>query len=146
MNDLVDASSHLPWGLHDAMLAGVEIDFATATCRLRLIVVVNERQTLGRRGEIVVGGLSHFSCEPVDDIPSSAGSDGLSTISVGRFGEKVLEPSSLAQVDANSWRNWVYISSSNSFMYIAARSALYRDLSSELVDLETCLLFPGEEL
>jgi hypothetical protein len=54
----------LPWGLHDAYVERMTIDWTRAQLTLDVRVMIGEHQETDRRARIVVSGLDYFAMEP----------------------------------------------------------------------------------
>ncbi|HEX7602209.1 MAG TPA: hypothetical protein VF316_11415 [Polyangiaceae bacterium] len=62
--DIATIEASLPWGLHDAYLEAVRIDWSSATATLTVRVMMTERQDMDRRAEITVTGLVLCAIDP----------------------------------------------------------------------------------
>ena len=60
---LDEIEDSLPWGLHDAHLEGIDLDWCSAQARFRLRVAVSEPQDLDQRCLLIVTGLVTCSIE-----------------------------------------------------------------------------------
>jgi hypothetical protein len=66
---MADVEAALPWGLHDALLESIEIDWPNARASLTVRVMIAEGQDLVRRGKVTVSGLVFCSIDPRRSIP-----------------------------------------------------------------------------
>ncbi|MGB5366145.1 MAG: hypothetical protein WBN14_07745 [Polyangiales bacterium] len=64
MADLLDATGHLPWGLHDGLLTKLSVDYVAHTVEMHVRFMMNERQTRARLGCVRVSGLLFLSVDP----------------------------------------------------------------------------------
>src|ERR1700722_316639 len=64
--NLAEIEAGLPWGLHDAYLEGIEIDWLTSTACLLVRVMMTERQDQDQRARITVSGLAFCAIDPPD--------------------------------------------------------------------------------
>ena len=55
--NIATIEASLPWGLHDAYIEAVDIDWSRATLTLSVRVMMTERQDTDRRAKIIVTGL-----------------------------------------------------------------------------------------
>jgi hypothetical protein len=67
---LADLAASLPWGLHDALLESIEIDWLHPCATLMVRVMITERQDLDRRCKVTVGGLVFCSIDPPEIDPA----------------------------------------------------------------------------
>jgi hypothetical protein len=61
---LVELAGTLPWGLHDAYIEALDIDWLTARLTLTVRVMITEHQDMDQRARIILGGLVFCSVEP----------------------------------------------------------------------------------
>lgn len=64
MTTIADLEKSLPWGLHDAHLESVHIDWAAARLTLNVRVALGKHQEEDRRAKIVVEGLVFCAVDP----------------------------------------------------------------------------------
>ena len=63
---MADVEAALPWGLHDALLESIQIDWLNARASL-MCAMIAERQDLDRRGKVTVSGLVFCSIDSAGD-------------------------------------------------------------------------------
>jgi hypothetical protein len=68
--NIADLEATLPWGLHDARLESIEVDWLNARATLTVRVRVTAGQDIDRRGRITVGGLVFCSIDAPEIDPS----------------------------------------------------------------------------
>ena len=64
---IAEVTEALPWGLHDAYLEGMDVDWLASTLSLRVRVMISERQDMDRRATIRVTGLVFCSVDPPEE-------------------------------------------------------------------------------
>lgn len=140
----------LPWGLHDAYLEALSVDWPRATVSLTVRLMMSEHQDEERRARIDLTGLVFCSM----DAPEIAPERGYTpTPAEGLWladGEGVAEGagSSLPQIPEGCFVHWLYVKDWNRFIHLCARDASLAWLDAAPVPArgETRALFPGEEV
>jgi len=151
MADLLDATDHLPWGLHDGLLISLRLDYMASAADMRVRFMMDERQTRARLGRLRISGLLFFSVNPPawreDDSAPMDGddNDGLS-IDAGRIEDMESPPEHLPQPPEGYWVNWVFMNQLNSFMYVCARDARFEWIEDAEGEVAGGVLFPGDEI
>ncbi len=118
----------LPWGLHDALLERVAIDWLAATVTLSLRVKVTERQDFDRACRIDVGGLVFCSVDPPTVDPSrgyeSVPSGGL-WIGAGEGAANEESAKQLPEIPDGCFLHWMFVRDWNRFIHICGRTATF---------------------
>jgi hypothetical protein len=148
--DLVELARSLPWGLHDASLEALEVDWLRGRLALTLRLVMSERQDLDRRARIDLEGLVYCSIEPPEIDPAGGYEplpDGGLRISEGP-GPAVSRSSLLPATPPGCFLHWLYVGSWNRFIHLCAREARLTWLEEAPVPARatTRALFPGDEV
>ena len=148
MTTLAELVKDLPWGLHDAHLEGLSIDWLAQTVTLVVRFPMTKRQDVERRAEVRVSGL--FFCA-VDPPLLTAGYD-LDDSSEGLWidgGEgPAKEVTGLPALPPDVFLHHIYVSNWNyRAIHIAGRDAQLRWLDDEAPRKGPGgALFPGDEI
>lgn len=139
----------LPWGLHDAYLEALSIDWAGATASLSLRLTVSERQDQERRARIDLAGLVFCSVEPPEIDPARGytptPAQGL-WIDAGP-GAAPGAMGTMPAVPEGCFLHWLFVKDWNRFIHVCARDASLTWLSEvEPAVAETRALYPGDEI
>jgi len=140
----------LPWGLHDAYLEALAVDWPRATASLTLRLMISERQDQERRARVDLTGLVFCSIEPPGIAPERGymptPAEGL-WISDGD-GAAPSAASALPAIPEGCFLHWLFVKDWNRFMHICARDASLTWLDPEMVAARgrTRALFPGDEI
>jgi hypothetical protein len=59
----------LPWGLHDAYLEGIVIDWPASQLELAVRVMMSEQQDMDQRAQVTVRGLVYCAIDPPEIDP-----------------------------------------------------------------------------
>ncbi len=146
---LAELVAGLPWGLHDAYLEALSVDWPRATASLSVRLMVSERQDQERRARIDLKGLVFCSIEAPEIAPErgyeptpSAGlwiDDGVGVAP----GASV----SLPAIPEGCFLHWLFVNDWNRFIHLCARDASLTWLSEAgPATAATRALFPGEEI
>ncbi len=148
MTTLAKIVKDLPWGLHDAHLEVLTIDWLAQTLTLVVRFPMSERQDVERRAEVKVSGL--FFCS-IDPPLLTAGCD-LEDASEGLWvdgGEGAAKGATdLPALPADVFLHHIYVSNWNyRTIHIAGRDAQLRWLDEEAPwKGPGGALFPGDEI
>jgi hypothetical protein len=151
MADLLDATRHLPWGLHDGLLTKLSVNYVAHTVEMYVRFMMNRRQTRARLGCVRVSGLLFLSVDPPtwrEDDPTPLdedNSDGM-TIDAGRMEERKTWPAIVPRPPEGYWLNWVYMMQANTNLYLCARDSGFEWIDDEESDAKGDVFFPGEEI
>lgn len=116
----------LPWGLHDALLQRLTIDWPRAKLTLTVRVKVTERQDFDRCGEIEVGGLVFCAIDAPEIDPQRhyqpIPRDGL-WIDAGEGAAKEEARARLPEIPEGCFLHWIFARDWNRFIHICGRKA-----------------------
>jgi hypothetical protein len=122
---LRELTEGLPWGLHDAYLEALTVDWARATASLTFRLMVSERQDQERRARIDVEGLVFCSVEPPEIAPERGYTptppEGL-WISDGEGAAPNLA-APLPAIPEGCFLHWLFVKDWNRFIHVCARDA-----------------------
>lgn len=120
MPTLEAIESTLPWGLHDAVLEGLSLDFVGSRLTLDVRLMMTTRQEMDRRARVHVAGLAWS----VVEAPTSR-AQGESPISAGRLtdAEERWADRSLPPVPPDCFGYWLFLQDWDAFIFFAARDA-----------------------
>jgi hypothetical protein len=148
---LDDIVNPLPWGLHDAYIENLAIDWLSQTLTLTARLAMSEHQDLDQRARITVEGLVFCAIDP-PEIDPAHGYDPLTPeglwINFGSGAANAESAKRLPQVPAGTFLNWMFVHSWNRFIHICGASAKLEWLEVAPVPArtETRALFPGDEV
>lgn len=142
-------AASLPWGLHDAYLEALSIDWPRASASLSLRLMVSERQDEERRARVDLSGLVFCSVEPPEIDPAAgynpSPSEGL-WIDAGP-GSAPGAAVALPAVPEGCFLHWLFVKDWNRFIHLCAREASLTWLSEAgPAQATTRALYPGEEI
>lgn len=150
MADLLYATAHLPWGLHDGLLTSLRLDYAASTAEMHVRVMMNERQTRARLGCVKISGLLFFSIEPpasLEDSHAPVDRDDVGLwIGAGTIEDTKSPPEHIPAAPRGHWVNWIFMNRQNSFMYVCARDATFEWIEDAESEVAGGVLFPGDEI
>jgi hypothetical protein len=146
---LAELVEQLPWGLHDAYLEALSIDWPRGTASLSLRLMVSERQDQERRARIDLSGLVFCSVEPPEIDPESGynptPADGL-WVDAGP-GPAPGAADQVPAVPEGCFLHWLFVRDWNRFIHVCARHASLTWLSETgPASAETRALYPGDEI
>lgn len=119
MGTIGDLLGELPWGLHDAYLEALEVDYLEARLDLMVRLMMSERQDRDQRAMIRVEGLVYCAVDPPNPRPERSGA---SWISDGSG----IAPSAverIPQAPEGGFVHWLFMHERNAFIHICGRSA-----------------------
>ena len=145
---IADLEAPLPWGLHDAHLEAVEIDWPAARMTLAVRVAFGEHQEEDRRAKITVDGLLFCTMDPprIDQGYEPVPESGL-WIDVGegpvKHSSTVLPP-----IPPGFFLCHLFVQSWNSFIHVCGKNARLEWLEPHSVPSRstTRALFAGDEI
>jgi hypothetical protein len=126
VTSLADIEHTLPWGLHDAYLESLEIDWPTQTATLTVRLMMTERQDMDRLGRITVTGLAFCSIDPPHPYPRSEAETDTSVglwIDAGEGPANDEAKARLPEVPEGCFVHWIFAHQWNSCMHISGRDA-----------------------
>ena len=140
---LDELENQLPWGLHDAELARLEVDWASRRLTLEVRCQLGERQEASRLARVTLEGLQFFVALP----PTGAPPPGRPSINAGA-GRIPGDHTPLPAVPEGSFLHHLYTYDSWQYLYVCAQSAALIWLEPEPVPSPTGprALLPGDEI
>jgi hypothetical protein len=147
--NLEELEATLPWGLHDAYLERLQIDWPEAKLVLDVRVMITEHQDMDQRALITITGLVFCSVDPPEiDLahgyePTPVGGLWIDS-GVGPANED--SGGRLPRIPDGCFLNWLFVHQWNRFIHICGRNAYFAWLEPAPVPSRsaTRALFPGE--
>jgi hypothetical protein len=138
----------LPWGLHDALLLRLSVDWARASVTLDVRVMMSERQDLGRLGRIVITGLLFCAIDPPEIDPARGY---VPVAEAGLWidaGPGSAAGASLPSIPEGCFLHWLFVRSWNRFIHICGRHAelIWLDDGPQPSRSAGRALFPGDHV
>jgi len=125
----------LPWGLHDASLQRVEIDWRMKRVIIDLGVKMTKRQDVEKLVRVTVVGLVYCSVDPPVMNPS-AGYDAIPqgglSIDTGSGAGDLQAGASLPETPPGAFLQWIFVREWNRFIHICGRDAGFSWLEGEV--------------
>lgn len=141
---LDERESQLPWGLHDAYVEGIALDFLQARAVLDVRVMMSEAQDLDQRARLVIEGLVFCAIEA----PQAA--DGPIDAPAGLWIDAGVErtPPDLPPVPAGCFLHYFFVHPWNRFIHICGRNAAleWREAQPVPARADTRASFPDDEI
>jgi hypothetical protein len=136
----------LPWGLHDAYVEQMNIDWIGASLILVVRIMMSENQDLDQRAEVILDGLVYVRIEGPEPEGSASSAAGLWVQPDAVPPERA--PRDLPPPPAGSFVHQFHVSQWNRSFFVCARSAALRWLEPEpaAARAETRALFPGSSI
>jgi hypothetical protein len=147
--NLEDLEATLPWGLHDAYLERIEIDWPKAELVLDVRVMITEHQEMDQRARISVTGLVFCAMDP-PEIDPARGYDPTAEhglwIACGTGAANDDARSRLPKTPGGCFLHWIFVRQWNRFIHICGQSAELTWLETAPVSSRTATraAFPGE--
>ncbi len=144
-----DIEASLPWGLHDAYLEGIVIDWMGARLDLTVRLMMSEHQDMDQRACVTVSGLVYCSIDP-PELGTERGSVGIPGsglwIDTGSGAAKAGGDSRLPAMPAGCFLQWVFVHDWNRLIHICGEDASLAWLEPNPVPSRsgTRALFPGD--
>jgi hypothetical protein len=146
---LTQIEDDLPWGLHDAYLESLTLDWPAARLDLVVRLMMTERQDRDQRARITVRGLVYCVIDP----PASTGaldpsSEGLWIDAGAGVAANAAVAARLPSTPEGCFVHWLFVHDWNAFVHLCARDAELAWLEPEPVAsrAETRALFPGDTI
>ncbi len=149
--NISDIEASLPWGLHDAYLEAIEIDWPNARLTVTVRVMMSENQDMDQRARIVLSGLVFCTFDP-PEIDATHGYEptpaGGLWVDTGDGAANADAKRRLPAVPKGSFLNWFFVRQWNSFIHVCARDAelVWIEAAPVPARAETRAMFPGEEI
>ncbi len=147
---LSELAEGLPWGLHDAYLEALSIDWTRATASLTMRLMISERQDQERRARIDLSGLVFCSLEPPEIDPDRGYAptppEGLWLSDAE--GAAPGAAAALPGIPDGCFLHWLFVKNWNRFIHVCAKDASLTWLDAARVGAraETRAHFPGDEI
>ncbi len=148
--NLAQLTDALPWGLHDAYLERLELDWSHARAALTLRLMMSERQDFERRARIDITGLVFCSVDAPEIAPERGyvptPKDGL-RLSDGE-GAAPERAGVLPPVPEGGFLHWFFVHDWNRFVHLCAREAalVWLDPTPVAARSDMRALYPGDEI
>jgi hypothetical protein len=148
---LATIEDSLPWGLHDAYLEALAIDWPNAKLTLTVRVMMTEHQDMDQRAAIIVTGLVFCAIDPphktVSPSRTRASSKGL-WIDAGEGAGNDEIRARLPAIPDGCFLHWLFDTRAGRFIHICGRRAELEWIEREPVASRatTRALFPGDAI
>jgi hypothetical protein len=133
---IAEIEAGLPWGLHDAILEAISVDWPKAKVTLTLRLKVTERQDFDRRGEIEVGGLVFCAIDP-PEIDVARGYNPVPDkglwVDAGEGAANEDAKCRLPSIPIGCFLHWIFVRDWNRFIHLCGRRATFRWLEPKPV-------------
>jgi hypothetical protein len=141
---LEELENTLPWGLHDAHVESLTVDWTRAEVVLVVRVAIGEHQETDQRARIIVGGLDYCSIEPPRARTPLQPGNGVWVQPDAETAEVEGQPTPAE----GCFLHRFFVSDLNSCFYVAARDARLEWVETvpQPSRSQTRALFPGEEI
>lgn len=146
---IADIEATLPWGLHDAYLEALEIDWPNAKLVMSVRVMITERQDMDRRMKLIVTGLVFCVIDPPRaDARGGSTAEGALWIDSGEGAANEEARATLPEVPAGCFLHWFFVHPWNSFVHVCGeRAALeWTEVAPVPARAATRARFPGDEV
>lgn len=138
----------LPWGLHDAYLEGIVIDWLGARLELAVRLMMTLRQDMDQRARLTVTGLIYCAIDPPEIDPARGGYTPIPENGLWiDTGEGATAPElRLPETPAGCFLQWIFVHDWNRFIHICGRDVSLTWLEPTAVPSRalTRALFPGD--
>ncbi|MBI5535619.1 MAG: hypothetical protein HY898_23010 [Deltaproteobacteria bacterium] len=147
--DEIEAS--LPWGLHDAYLERMAIDWIERRLTLDVRVMITEHQDMDQLARITVTGLVYCSIDPPEIDPARGYEPCPSTglwIDAGSGAANEGDRARMPATPPGCFLHWLFVQGWNRCIHVCARDAELSWIEPHPVAAraETRALFPGDEI
>ncbi len=123
MTTIADVTEALPWGLHDAYLEGMDVDWLQRALSLRVRVMTSERQDMDRRATIRVRGLVFCSVDPPEELVREDPSTEVGLWIDSGEGPAPSAGGALPSAPPGCFVQWFFVHSWNQFIHVCAKHA-----------------------
>lgn len=144
-----DIEATLPWGLHDAYLEAIAIDWLGARLELTVRLMMSERQDMDQRARITVTGLVYCAIDPPEIEPKrgyvAIPEHGL-WIDTGSGCLDAAAKGQLPKSPAGCFLQWIFVHDWNRYIHICGSDVSLAWLEPAPVPARarTRALFPGD--
>jgi hypothetical protein len=150
MTTLEAIEAALPWGLHDAYLERMEIDWVGQHLMLTVRVMISERQDMDQRALVTIAGLV-FCAIDAPEIDPARGYEpcpphGL-WIDVGTGAANEHARATLPPTPNGCFLSWIFVQNWNRFIHVCAQDATMTWIDPAPVPARGTprALYPGDE-
>lgn len=123
---LEEATADLGWGLHDALLQSITVDWAVAELRLRVRLRMDERQTKDQLAEITITGLEYCVVDPPGHADAATRADGRGLWIDDGPGTPPNQEGALLPTPEGCFAHWIFCRDTNGFIRLCGRNAAFR--------------------
>lgn len=147
MGTIGDLLGELPWGLHDAFLEALRVDYLESRLELTVRLMMSERQDRDQRAMIRVDGLVYCAVEAPTAHAMDELEEGPVWIDAGSGIARNAAPG-IPEAPEGCFVHWLFVRDWNAFIHICGRDATFTWLEPEPVPAraDTGVLYPGDEL
>jgi hypothetical protein len=145
---LDEIEQQLPWGLHDALLLRLSVDWTRAELVLDVRLMITERQDMDQLARIVVTGLV-FCAVDAPEIDPARGYVPTSPTGLRiDAGPGAARGASLPAVPEGCFLQWIFVSDWNRYIHVCGREAALAWLEDapQPSGAGGRALFPGDEV
>ena len=124
--NIATIEASLPWGLHDAYIEAVDIDWSRATLTLSVRVMMTERQDMDRRAKITVTGLVFCAIDAPEIDPKrryEPTPEGGLWIDSGEGPANDEAKARLPKPPDGCFLHWFFVQNWNCFIHVSGRDA-----------------------
>ena len=145
MATFAEIQRDLDWGLHDAGLDALEIDYAAAELGIVLRVKLGRRQERERRARVVVTGLVYVVVEPPCLEANGDMVDG--DMRIDLVTEGLMEGEKLARPPEGCFGQSFFVADWNAFFHVVGTDVRFKWIETEPTETadDAHVLLPGEE-
>lgn len=145
-----DIENALPWGLHDAYVEAVAIDWLARTMTITVRVMITASQDMDRRARLELGGFVYCVMQP-PRIDPSQGYEPTPAAGLWIDSRAVTpdqRPATLPPTPEGCFVQELFVQSWNAFVYVCAREAALHWLENEAQPsrARTRALYPGDNV
>ena len=136
----------LPWGLHDADLLRLEVDWQRQQLTLDVRLQIGERQETSQRARLVIGGLRYLSISPPRTLEEDE--QALPWIDAGQGFARAEAQSTHPPAPAGHFIHWLHFRETGQDVHLCAREASLTWIDPEPVVASPGhgFLLPGDEI
>jgi hypothetical protein len=142
---LHELASTLPWGLHDADLLRMEMDWPRQQLTLDVRLQIGQRQETSQRARLVIGGVRYLSISPPTALEDELT---LPWVDAGRGFARTGAQATHPPAPAGHFIHWLHFRETGQDLHLCAREAALTWLDPEPVVASSGqgILFPGDEI
>ncbi len=138
----------LPWGLHDAYLEGIVLDWLGARLELTIRLMMSEHQDMDQRACVTVRGLVYCSIDPPELSGDVAMPKAGLWIDTGSNAVDNKPGAALPETPPGCFLQWIFVHDWNRFIHVCGRDVTLTWLERNPVPsrASTRALFPGDDV